>query len=595
MTLVHVRRSAAILLSFAAGACTDGVTVPAAPPPQALAALACDVDVAAGVLACASPGPAAGGDVRLAIIGGQDRNVRLASSGAAYDSATGIFSLDVTVQNLMGEALGGGAGNPGVQVFFSAPPAATRGTGSVEVHNADGEGIFTSAAQAFFLYPGVLEPGATTPSRRWEWSLPPSVDGFGFTVYVAAPTSAADGSRGLAFRSLSAAGQNACGVALDGEGWCWGGSGYGQIGAGAGVVTEGIVFRPAKVRSGPWDTISVATAGACGLKAGAAWCWGTDLDGGLGTGSVSMGCGGTADYNAGCAVEPVRSAEGFTFRRISAGGTLQTPYRPFNRVSCGLTSAGQAQCWGSDAWGTLGDGAPYPASNPSPRPVAGNHAFAYVAVGYHHSCAIDTGAAAWCWGTEIAGELGHAQTTADIAATPGAVAAGLRFRQLDTGFNHTCGVTATGGQVWCWGSNYRGQLGTAQAVGTCDNAIPCSEVPVRVESNETFVQVTAGLAHTCALTADGRVFCWGTALQAGRGSNPEDAESCAGTLCYRTPRPVQSDERFVQVEAGREFTCAISRASRNAFCWGSYDGVAQGIGAPVYVPTRIVSPSGSRA
>jgi hypothetical protein len=58
-------------------------------------------------------------------------------------------------------------------------------------------------------------------------------------------------------------------------------------------------------------------------------------------------------------------------------------------------------------------------------------------------------------------------------------------------------------------------------------------------------------------------------------------------------RPVQGSERYVQVEAGREFTCALSRASRNALCWGDYRGVAQGIGAPVYVPTPIVSPSAS--
>jgi alpha-tubulin suppressor-like RCC1 family protein len=358
-------------------------------------------------------------------------------------------------------------------------------------------------------------------------------------------------------------------------------------------VPDGQVYRPVRVRGGSWDTISVGGEGACGLKAGAAWCWGTDLDGGLGTGSVSMGCGGTSSTNSGCAFEPVRSAEGFTFRRISAGGTLQRPFRPFNRVTCGQTADGAAHCWGSDAWGTLGDGAPYPAANPSPRPVAGNHVFTSVSVGYHHSCAVDREGAAWCWGQENAGELGHAQTIGDIAPTPAAVEGGLRFRRLDTGFNHTCGITAEGGQLWCWGSNNQGQLGTAQAVGSCGDGFSCSEVPVRVASGETFVQVTAGLSHTCALTADGRVFCWGTASLAGRGATPGDAADCGGTPCYRTPRPVQGSERYVQVEAGREFTCALSRASRNALCWGDYRGVAQGIGAPVYVPTPIVSPSAS--
>lgn len=215
-----------------------------------------------------------------------------------------------------------------------------------------------------------------------------------------------------------------------------------------------------------------------------------------------------------------------------------------------------------------------------------------ISVGGEGACGLKAGAA-WCWGVEETGELGHAQTTGDIAPTPAAVEGGLRFRQLDAGFDHTCGVTASGGQLWCWGSNYRGQLGTAQPVGACEFGVPCSEVPVRVDSDETFVQVAAGAIHTCALTADGRILCWGTASRAGRGATPGDADSCDGTPCYRTPRPVQGGERFVQVEAGREFTCALSRASRNAFCWGDAFGVAQGIGGPVYVPTRIVSPSGS--
>lgn len=580
-------RAAAALLLLSFSACAERVTAPAEPPPDAVAALECRVDVASALFACESPAPSASAGLRLAILGGQDRNVRLSSSGAGYDSASGVFGVDVTVQNLTAQAMGG---EGGVQVFFSSLATATSGSGVVEVRNADGGGVFTSADQPFFHYPERLEPGATSAPRRWEWTMPATVHGFSFTVYVSAPLSPADGSFGLAFRSLSAAGENACGVTLGGEGYCWGTSGFGQIGSGPDVVADGVVYRPTRVQNGPWDTITVADMGTCGLKGGQTWCWGTDLDGGLGTGGVSSGCGGTSDNNAGCSFVPVPGAEGFTFRRLAAGGSLRRPYLPYNRVTCGLTAAGAAYCWGSDRDGVLGDGIG-PGGFPVPRPVAGNHVFTYVSVGYHHSCAIDTAGAAWCWGTEIAGELGHAQTQGGIAYAPAAVEGGLRFKQVDAGGVHTCGVTVEG-EIWCWGYNYRGQLGTDQTLGTCSNGFECGEVPVRVASDETFTQVTTGQVHTCALTTTGGIRCWGLGYLAGRGPNPDNAVSCdGGSSCYRTPVPVLSDERFVQVEAGREFTCAIARGDRKVYCWGSYVGVAQGLGQPVYVPTRIVEPS----
>lgn len=584
-------RSAALVPLLLAAACTERVLAPAAPAPEPVAALECRADVHGAVLECAAPPPAAGSGPSLAILGGQDRNVRLSSANAGYDSASGVFGVDVTVQNLMAQAMGAAedGGIAGVEVFFSTLPAATRGTGPVVVRNADGEGVFTSAAQPFFRYPERLEPGATSQPKRWEWAVPPSVEGFSFTVYVSAPLSAPDGSAGLAFRSLSAAGENACGVTLDGEGYCWGSSGFGQLGAGPDVVWQGVIYRPVRVLNGPWDTLTVADMGTCGLKRGQAWCWGTDLDGGLGTGGVSSGCGGTSDQNSGCSFEPVPAAEGFTFRRLAAGGSLRRPYLPYNRVTCGLDADGKAWCWGSDAYGTRGDGIG-PGGLPVPRAVAGGHTFTSVSVGYHHSCAIDTDGAAWCWGYEIAGELGHAQTQGDIAYQPEAVQGGLRFRQVDAGGVHTCGVTVDG-EVWCWGYNYRGQLGTDQVLGTCSNGFECGEVPVRAASDETFVQVTTGQVHTCALTAEGAVYCWGLGYLAGRGPNPDNAVNCDGSSCYRTPVPVLSSERFVQVEAGREFTCAIARGSRKVFCWGDYRTVGQGLGQPVYVPTRIVEPA----
>lgn len=170
---------------------------------------------------------------------------------------------------------------------------------------------------------------------------------------------------------------------------------------------------------------------------------------------------------------------------------------------------------------------------------------------------------------------------------------GHTFRQIAAGAAHTCGVT-TAGEIWCWGSNGYGALGTDDPVGSC-NGFLCSVTPVRVESALAFAEVTAGQFHTCALTTAGEAWCWGREWQVGRGPSVDGSVACASNPqinCLYTPVRAQSSERFVQVAAARESTCAISRSSRRVFCWG-IDGftLAQGVGGPVYVPTRIVEPA----
>jgi hypothetical protein len=159
-------------------------------PPPVHAALQCRIDVRAEMLACAPPAPETAPGVSPLIIGGQGTNVRLASSGTSYDSATSTFRTNVTVENLMAQALGttdGAFPAPGgVRVFFHSAPAATGGTGEVAVANADGEEMFTAAAQKYFRYAGLLAPGDTTVPREWRFSVPSTVTHFSFTVFVAA-------------------------------------------------------------------------------------------------------------------------------------------------------------------------------------------------------------------------------------------------------------------------------------------------------------------------------------------------------------------------------------------------------------------------
>jgi hypothetical protein len=186
-----VRRILLAPLLLLAAACADRTptAVPApATPPAGAALVACHADVRALAMTCTAAGPGPTGGASAAVLGGQGVNVRLRNTGVAYED--GVFRTDVTVENLVAQALGTADGvtpSPeGVRVFFSVPPQATRGTGEVTVANPDGQGFFTAAGQDFFRYPGILAPGDTSAARQWRFNMPDSVDAFSFQVYVAA-------------------------------------------------------------------------------------------------------------------------------------------------------------------------------------------------------------------------------------------------------------------------------------------------------------------------------------------------------------------------------------------------------------------------
>ncbi|WP_414678227.1 WD40/YVTN/BNR-like repeat-containing protein, partial [Longimicrobium sp.] len=180
-----VRHGTAVAALLALCACTDHLpSGPAAPDPANLTRIDCQVSRAAAQMTCAAPAPTGSGS-RNVIVGGQGTHVRLASSNLVYHDQTGIFNVDVTVQNLLDLPIGTPDGTLplGVRVFFVAPPAVTSGTGSVEV-SADGSSSFTADNQAYYAYPGILQPRAISQPRTWEFALQGDVQNFTFSVYV---------------------------------------------------------------------------------------------------------------------------------------------------------------------------------------------------------------------------------------------------------------------------------------------------------------------------------------------------------------------------------------------------------------------------
>src|SRR5690606_4706659 len=88
----------------------------------------------------------------------------------------------------------------------------------------------------------------------------------------------------------------------------------------------------------------------------------------------------------------------------------------------------------------------------------------------------------------------------DFLTLPGA---GFGFSQMDLGAEHTC-VVSLDHQVHCFGEGQAGQLGLAN---TGDRNVISRAVDF---DGELLADVMAGAQHTCALTLGGDVYCWGS-------------------------------------------------------------------------------------
>lgn len=241
--------------------------------------------------------------------------------------------------------------------------------------------------------------------------------------------------------------------------------------------------------------------------------------------------------------------------------------------TCWLTTSGAAYCSGNNDSGQLGNGKGSTGvsggrSSAVPTAVKGGLRFSVVSVGNKHACGLTPSGAAYCWGDNRSDQLGNTTNVATVQApeftTPGtwesavpfAVGSGLRFATLSAGAAHTCAVT-TGGAAYCWGEGRHGQLG--------NGATERSAMPVAVAGGLSFASVTASNTEsfTCGLTTSGAAYCWGLIdevrdnLQLGNGKTGSSS----------IPVAVAGGLNFTALSAGALHVCGVT-TSGAAYCWG---------------------------
>jgi len=309
---------------------------------------------------------------------------------------------------------------------------------------------------------------------------------------------------------------NTCAVATSGAGYCWGGFPADSADS-AGDRADVFTNTPSALPGGlPFTAISAGWQHDCGLTpGGAAYCWGSNLNGMLGNGNTSA------------SPAPVAVVGGLTFKAVSAG-----IYH-----TCGLTTAGAAYCWGDNYDGALGNGTSNVYINSGPVPVSGGLIFQAVGAGWEHSCGLTTVGAAYCWGINVDGELGTGDTRSSAVAVP--VTGGLTFAALSVGGYHECALAQVGA-AYCWGDNTYGELGNGTTFA--------SLAPSAVSGGLTFVSISAGDGATCGLTTGGAAYCWG------RGASS-------------TPQPVSGGLTFAAISAGSGHVCGVTLQGE-AYCWG---------------------------
>ena len=144
-----------------------------------------------------------------------------------------------------------------------------------------------------------------------------------------------------------------------------------------------------------------------------------------------------------------------------------------------------------------------------------------VATGDAHSCAFNAEGALYCWGSNELGQLG---LTLDLAATSipkQVVLPDVRVVAVALGAHHTC-VVSDFGNVICWGSNDRGQLGRPASLW-----LP--PAPILVPTSLTgvvFQSVWARGATTCASYREPEV------LDAGDDATPTSSEPIVRVACW---------------------------------------------------------------
>jgi len=282
--------------------------------------------------------------------------------------------------------------------------------------------------------------------------------------------------------SVSAGLYHSLAITADSTVWTWGNGYFGQLGHG----DEQDQLLPKQVEALAGQRVVAVSAGSTHSLAltadGSVWSWGHGDDGQLGHG----------DMQGQSLPEKIEAFAGQRVAAVSAG----------HDHSLAITADGSLWSWGDGGRGRLGHGDEQDQLLPKKVEAFAGQRVVAVSAGCDHSLVITADGAVWSWGAGGNGRLGHGDRQRQLLPKKVEAFAGRHVVAVSAGSGHSIAITADGA-VWSWGWGGGGRLGHGDEQRQL--------LPKKVEAfaGQRVVAVSAGVAHSLAIIADGAVFAWG--------------------------------------------------------------------------------------
>uniref|UniRef100_F7BA83 RCC1 and BTB domain containing protein 2 n=1 Tax=Monodelphis domestica TaxID=13616 RepID=F7BA83_MONDO len=225
------------------------------------------------------------------------------------------------------------------------------------------------------------------------------------------------------------------------------------------------------------------------------------------------------------------------------------------------TDEGEVYTWGHNTYGQLGNGT----TNHGLIPIhistnIGNRKIIEVACGSHHSLVLTSDGEVFAWGYNNSGQVGSGSTANQ--PIPRKVTGCLQNKMVTTiACGQMCSMAVVeSGEVYVWGYNGNGQLG----LGSSGNqATPCRIAAlqgIRVH------KIVCGYAHTLVLTDEGQLYAWGANSYGQLGTGNKSNQS------YPTLVNVEKDRVIEVAACHSAHTSAAKTQSGHIYMWGQCRG-----------------------
>ena len=215
-------------------------------------------------------------------------------------------------------------------------------------------------------------------------------------------------------------------------------------------------------------------------------------------------------------------------------------------------------------------------ANNSPGQVLGHiDTHDSLSIGRQFACAVTENSSVVCWGRTDFGQTGIGVTGTNVYHNMTYVDAlnGMGIVEVSAHLDHACALTSQGA-VYCWGSNVDGQIGNGQIGGNV--LVPTQPLLPQGVVAKSLSQGPS--SHTCAISTDGDLYCWGlnSRGQVGNGQLCANWGTTYTNPCSNANTGILVPELIsmptgvtvTSVSVGGEHTCATG-SDGGVYCWGS--------------------------